>query len=170
MSYNLVEIDPISGEHKLKKVAGLSKLNVWTGTQSDYNAQKNTIPNGSYVNITDDAESGNGIKDIYSTDEVKTNKVWIDGKPIYRKCIQLTNLTADSEIDVTSLNIDKCLNLGGFIEDSSMIVNIGNYYVKDYSNCGAFYKKENKRIRFQKDSNVSNTNNGYLILEYTKTS
>lgn len=82
MSYNIVQEDGT-----LKKVAGLSKLNVWTGTQSDYNAQKNTIPNGSYVNITDDAESGNGIKDIYSTDEVKTNKVWIDGKPIYRKVL-----------------------------------------------------------------------------------
>ena len=27
------------------------------------------------------------IKDVYSTDEVKTNKVWIDGKPIYRKVV-----------------------------------------------------------------------------------
>lgn len=24
-------------------------------------------------------------KDVYSTEEVKTNKVWIDGKPIYRR-------------------------------------------------------------------------------------
>lgn len=27
------------------------------------------------------------INDVYSTDEVKTNKVWIDGKPIYRKTV-----------------------------------------------------------------------------------
>lgn len=26
-----------------------------------------------------------GYKDVYSTTETKTNKVWIDGKPIYRK-------------------------------------------------------------------------------------
>ena len=25
------------------------------------------------------------LRDVYSTEEVKTNKVWIDGKPIYRK-------------------------------------------------------------------------------------
>lgn len=109
MSYNLVEIDPISGEHKLKKVAGLSKLNVWTGTQSDYNAQKNTIPNGSYVNITDDAESGNGIKDIYSTDEVKTNKVWIDGKPIYRKVISSSSFTASLSVSIP--NIKEIVNI-----------------------------------------------------------
>lgn len=32
-----------------------------------------------------DSSIGNGIN--YSTDEVKTNDVWIDGKPIYRKVI-----------------------------------------------------------------------------------
>lgn len=26
-------------------------------------------------------------RDVYSTDEVKTNKVWIDGKPIYRRTV-----------------------------------------------------------------------------------
>ena len=30
-------------------------------------------------------EIENAIKDVYSTSEVKTNEVWIDGKPIYRK-------------------------------------------------------------------------------------
>lgn len=29
------------------------------------------------------------LVDVYSTDEVRTNKVWIDGKPIYRKVLQL---------------------------------------------------------------------------------
>ena len=29
-------------------------------------------------------------EDIYSTSEVKTNKIWIDNKPIYRKVIQFT--------------------------------------------------------------------------------
>lgn len=40
-------------------------------------------------NETDKAPSvqavNNALLDIYSTEEVKTNKVWIDGKPIYRK-------------------------------------------------------------------------------------
>ena len=30
-----------------------------------------------------------GAKDVYSTTETKTNKVWIDGKPIQRKVVDL---------------------------------------------------------------------------------
>ena len=33
------------------------------------------------------------IKDVYSTEETMTNKVWIDGKPIYRKVIQFNSET-----------------------------------------------------------------------------
>lgn len=33
----------------------------------------------------------------YSTSEIKTNKVWIDGKPIYRKCGTVT-INTNSEI------------------------------------------------------------------------
>ena len=38
------------------------------------------------------AEKVDGI-DRYSTDEVKTNKVWIDGKPIYRKTVEFSTST-----------------------------------------------------------------------------
>ena len=37
--------------------------------------------------------------DIYSTNEVKTNKIWIDGKPIYR--LVLTTTTNGIKNDVT---------------------------------------------------------------------
>ena len=36
-----------------------------------------------------DDESAN--VDLYSTSEVKTNKVWIDGKPIYRRVVEINN-------------------------------------------------------------------------------
>jgi len=32
-----------------------------------------------------------GVLDVYSEEEKKINKVWIDGKPIYRKVIKFTN-------------------------------------------------------------------------------
>lgn len=31
---------------------------------------------------------------VYSTNEVKTNEVWIDGKPIYRKVLDITSIGA----------------------------------------------------------------------------
>lgn len=166
MSYNLVEIDPISGEHKLKKVAGLSKLNVWTGTQSDYNAQKNTIPNGSYVNITDDAESGNGIKDIYSTDEVKTNKVWIDGKPIYRKvllCTTKTELNVAGSWTIVSGWSETPSDIKEFVYIDTSNVSLGNRI--DYK------IETNKTLKFYSLASYLSVEVGdKLIIEYTKTS
>lgn len=52
----------------------------------------------------------NGWNDteVYSTNEVKTNKTWIDGKPIYRNVFSHpTGLSFP--IDVTSLKIDKMI-------------------------------------------------------------
>lgn len=38
------------------------------------------------------------IYEIYSTEEVKTCSTWIDGKPIYRKVIEIDSLPNDTEI------------------------------------------------------------------------
>ena len=49
--------------------------------------------------------------DEYSTSEIKTNKVWIDGKPIYRKCFySATGYTANQTIGNIT-NLDKVLNI-----------------------------------------------------------
>lgn len=70
------------GAEKLAKDSDVVK--VFTGTQAEWDAlttdKKKTY---NIVNITDD-DSGANL-DYYSTTETKTNKVWIDGKPIYRK-------------------------------------------------------------------------------------
>ena len=42
----------------LQKVAGNAEpINIWTGTSAEYEAEKDTIPDGSYVNITDDTDT-----------------------------------------------------------------------------------------------------------------
>ena len=43
---------------------------------------KDLIISGTNMTLGDTA-----YKDIYSTTETKTNKIWIDGRPIYRKVI-----------------------------------------------------------------------------------
>lgn len=46
-----------------------------------------------YTKTTDEENSGVlssgdfGINEVYSTNEIKTNKIWVDGRPIYRKTI-----------------------------------------------------------------------------------
>ena len=74
------------------------------------------------VNLTDDGETGD--EEFYSTSEVRTNKRWIDGKPIYRKVhkvisnnviqsgytINGTTLTGLSELPIISEIIDaRCI-------------------------------------------------------------
>ena len=49
--------------------------------------------------FTDDA--GGEYIDVYSTEEVKTNKVWIDGKSIYRKVL-VVNQTISSDTTISS--------------------------------------------------------------------
>lgn len=50
-------------------------------------------------------------KDVYSTDEIKTNKIWIDGRPIYRKVIDfgyLPSANASKEVP-TGIDTTKVL-------------------------------------------------------------
>ena len=82
------------------------------GTQAEWDALSQSEKNkydGKIVNITDDAEGSN--IDYYSTSEVKTNKVWINGKPIYRKIFSFDNWVDDTRIDVSNLNIDEIVTL-----------------------------------------------------------
>lgn len=80
-------------------------------TQEEYNALSPAEKlNGTIYFITD-ADGGNegGNGDSYSLTEVKTNKTWINGKPIYRRIFQVVNaLTVEpqnGEVNITE-NID----------------------------------------------------------------
>lgn len=57
----------------------------------------------------------NYIDNIYSTDEIKTNKIWIDNKPIYRKTINTGALPAvgGKIIDHNISNIDYVCKIVG---------------------------------------------------------
>ena len=57
----------------------------------------------------------NGIsKDVYSTSEVKTNKVWIDGKPIYRKIV--LGITATGTYNPQISNFDELVDVYGSVK------------------------------------------------------
>ena len=76
----------------------------FTGIQAEWDAlttdEKLTYKQ---VNITDD-DAGKNL-DYYSTAETKTNKVWIDGKPIYRKVLVIDqNISSDTTISSTIPN------------------------------------------------------------------
>lgn len=84
---------------------------IFTGTRAQWEALS-TAQKAKFniVNFTDEMECA--YQDIYSTTEVKTNKVWIDGKPIYKKVIVDTTPTHNEEI---LSNVDNLISLSGFV-------------------------------------------------------
>ncbi len=115
------------------------------------------------VNLTDDEE---GTPEYYSTAEVKTNKVWIDGKPIYRRVIKdlNVNLSPDIWTSVTTLgdNVETLIMCYTIAQQDSfdaanVILNVGRFKMnpttKQLQGAGMY------------DSFTLNI----LIIEYTKT-
>lgn len=107
-------------------------------------------------------------KEVYSTDEVKTNKVWIDGKPIYRKVTTQTITTPEgtpiNDFD-TSL-VDSVISIYGSIKQPSGNITPISFYNK--TNDGAYVytsKQTNRFILYAREIGVGDV---ILIVEYTK--
>lgn len=66
-------------------------------------------------------------KDVYSTEEVKTNKIWIDGRPIYRKVYHM-QITNDSGINIPCgiTNMNTIINCYGCIARDNLFLPIPN--------------------------------------------
>ena len=76
-------------------------------------------------------------KDVYSTEETKTNKVWVDGKPIYRKCGYVKNIPAKTEYTLdstlTKSSVDVAIQSGGIVTaPNNAKLFIGGYSGNDY--------------------------------------
>ena len=111
--------------------------------------------------------------EVYSTDEVKTNKKWINNKPIYRKVIDIGNLPDNTTKSVASgvnFNNATLVKMYGICKHSSNNVS----FPLPFSNPST--------LGFSIMLNMDNSNNivittgtdrtgyyGYVIIEYTKT-
>lgn len=102
--------------------------------------------------------------EAYSTSEVKTNNVWIDGKPIYRKTFTGT-LSSAINHGLTNVNFVNAYGFyvsstGTFLPLPSLRPNNTNFNVGFYIT--------STQIAFDKGTGASG--NCYITLEYTKTS
>lgn len=75
-----------------------------------------------YVNgVVEDLEDS--IQDIYSTDEVKTNKVYVDGNgvehDVYRKVIRGTKGNDDLDLGIVSNDLTRVTETKGILIDTS---------------------------------------------------
>lgn len=135
----------------------------FTGTRAQWEALT-TAQKAKYniVNFTDEMECA--YQDIYSTTEVKTNKVWIDGKPIYRKVYNVS-ITSDSHLIDTMSYVDTVTSLEGMVIASNNLYlpyNSSTVYNTPVFNYG------NKNLTWS-SSNYAVVSSITVIIEYTKT-
>lgn len=107
------------------------------------------------------------IKDTHSTDEVKTNKVWIDGKPIYQKIVEDLGVLDTSFSYIPSINIDTLIDIRFIYKrDNAGNTDFNNFYNTSSDYFRIFWRDSQKSIEVR-----SSATNGTVTikLEYTKT-
>ena len=118
------------------------------------------------VQLTDDDDAN--YKDVYSTSEVKTNKVWIDGKPIYRRVWHgnLGSGTGENILeDLSGWGMDNVVHYDGTMHEGAgnWICDqpVGSYLVGWYIT--GYKLKENHT------QSAYNGKESWVTIEYTKT-
>ena len=106
----------------------------------------------------------------YSTSEVKTGDVWIDGKPIYRKVVQFTLISGIgwTYYNHNISNIDEIILLTGLYKTSAPTwVCIGGSIRA--SNVGTWLVGDKTRIGIYSDTSEGQNRPATVTIEYTKT-
>lgn len=123
-------------------------------------------------------EAGTGeMIDMYSTEETKTNKVWIDGKPIYRK--------VGTIIFSAIWSGDGPYTKGDYISGDIEQVTINEIFNEGIGSGATFYTGSNLATEIYVDNGANSANKGYImgftknngflnslyyvVVEYTKT-
>ena len=102
----------------------------------------------------------------YSTDEVKTGGTWIDGKPIYRKCISVNAAATSTSTTMATVGsaVETWVSISGIFERGDSSMYIPTCY---YASSG-----DNHRIWGSAGGNIRYTSTnklvGVLVVEYTK--
>lgn len=115
--------------------------------------------------FTDDGDTG---ADVYSTTETLTNKLWIDGKPIYRKVVDLGTMP-----DTTAKSVAHGISsLENVVELRAMMTNGEGWFLPIPFVSGSF---EYQISLTTSDTNITVTAfmdrtawHGWAVIEYTK--
>lgn len=133
------------------------------GTEVDYDGED--VPYG--------WEEVEEPKDVYSTDEVKTNKVWVDGKPIYRKIVVYDKGTRTGKIETNHgiSDVDKIVSIGGFVTNNTEFIPLPSAITIDNVNPYSISLQTSTRTKFTIFVGTVFTTSWtfYIITEYTKT-
>lgn len=129
----------------------------------------NTTDKSSVVNAINELKGG----EIYSTSEVKTNKIWIDNKPIYRAYINFAHTSTGTYTYTHNLGIDEIVSVDAYCSVSGQSISNNGYRIMPVVNVSNSYMFTIDTI---KENTITTNavgwqnNHAYIWLEYTKTS
>lgn len=108
--------------------------------------------------------------EVYSTTETRIG-TWTDNKPLYRKVLPITtpNSTSNTQIET----FDSTYNIQNYygkvlIASSQQFLDINFYFSAEY-NIATYVIQNTHAINMKVGSNSYTSQDGYIILEYTKT-
>lgn len=140
-------------------------------TDNDMNEIKSVVNNNANETSTNSTNITNIINaEVYSTNEIKTNKTWIDGKPIYRKVISDITVTGNmSEIISTGLSNVNVISIYGEYHTANYDITQTVPYISSNREYVIEVISMNKgaNIRYRTASVFNGKSN--IVLEYTKT-
>lgn len=110
--------------------------------------------------------NGKDLSNTYSTSEMKIG-TWIDGKPIYRKVLELSNPSSQTLADLSTYNIDYMKDIR-YTTSRINTQDFNNIYQNTSEFIRIFYKTDNNTLQFR-GIDVSTIYSITIILEYTKT-
>lgn len=162
-----VEIEGISHNVVDAQYEGSTPLSA-----SNLNLMQDTLLANVKDNLDDESKiaSCKAVKEVYSTDEVKTNKTWINNKPIYRKVIaNEVDMTNGSEISLSSIsNMDNLVSIQSKeVKASDNFVFYNNYYDSSTNKFNLFHYISRNSLYLYAGSSIHYTTT--VIIEYTKT-
>lgn len=123
------------------------------------------------VNNLPEGGSGGSSLDIYSTEEIKTNKVWIDGKPIYMKTIIVEEIGNNKNFEV-AYNIENVDMI--WVNGEASFVSAAHETLPTSCHYGGddwiriWVNKNLNVIRLRSPANLTGYS-AYVTLNYTKT-
>ena len=137
-----------------------------------------TVPKGQIVNQYNEDDNNtyscNYINNLvdYSTNETRVG-TWKDGKPLYRKVIEINNLNANPyDIDISSLNAE-WLEIENsqfeYVLNNVLYSWVGSVYNNTDDNIRIFRRGEVVRIVYGSTQSAGTNKKVTLIIKYTKT-
>lgn len=145
-----------------------SSVNTLYDNQGDLSSLQTTTKS-SLVGAVNELKSG----EVYSSSEVKTNKVWIDGKPIYRQVIDVTNMFPNGiTANTQATKVYVINNFENLTKTRLVRVGINPLEFKSFKYIQYINDQNRTEINIQVGASGVGISSGQyfkLILEYTKT-